>query len=111
MQSPRKRSFAAEQLARQKRVSTKTILLIIFFVFIVVIVGAGIYIRSVKLHKQAESTQPQEPIRSIAVLPFRDMSPEKDQEWFCDGMAESILNALTRVGDLKVSAQTSSFAF
>jgi adenylate cyclase len=48
---------------------------------------------------------------SIAVLPFQDMSPEKDQEYFCDGIAEEIINALTQVEKLKVIARTSAFAF
>jgi len=48
---------------------------------------------------------------SIAVLPFVDMSQEQDQEFFCDGMAEEILNALTHVGKLRVIARTSAFAF
>ncbi|GAI90312.1 unnamed protein product, partial [marine sediment metagenome] len=48
---------------------------------------------------------------SIAVLPFQDMSPQKDQEYFCDGMTEEIINALTQVASLKVIARTSSFAF
>ncbi|HER40303.1 MAG TPA: hypothetical protein ENO10_03695 [Salinimicrobium catena] len=48
---------------------------------------------------------------SIAVLPFADMSPEKDQEFFCDGMAEEIINALTNVDKLRVIARTSAFSF
>jgi TolB-like protein/Tfp pilus assembly protein PilF len=48
---------------------------------------------------------------SIAVLPFQDMSPEKDQEYFCDGITEELINALTHVESLKVIARTSSFAF
>jgi len=48
---------------------------------------------------------------SIAVLPFQDMSPEKDQEYFCDGISEEIINALTKVEKLKVIARTSAFAF
>jgi serine/threonine-protein kinase len=48
---------------------------------------------------------------SIAVLPFHDMSPKKDQEYFCDGMTEEIINVLTQVGDLKVIARTSSFMY
>ena len=48
---------------------------------------------------------------SIAVLPFLDMSPERDQEYFCEGMAEELINALTHLGGLKVSARTSSFQF
>ena len=48
---------------------------------------------------------------SIAVLPFVDMSPDRDQDYFCEGMAEEILNALTRIEGLRVAARTSSFQF
>ena len=48
---------------------------------------------------------------SIAVLPFADMSPQKDQEYFADGIAEEILNALAQVDGLRVVGRTSSFAF
>ncbi|TFG61830.1 MAG: hypothetical protein E4H28_08375, partial [Gemmatimonadales bacterium] len=52
------------------------------------------------------------PIGSIAVLPFADMSPDGDQEYFADGIAEELLNALTRCcAHLRVPARTSSFAF
>lgn len=48
---------------------------------------------------------------SIAVLPFQDISSEKDQEYFCDGITEEIIHALARVESLKVIARTSAFAF
>ncbi len=48
---------------------------------------------------------------SIAVLPFADMSPKRDQEYFCDGMAEEIINALAKVEGLHVAARTSSFFY
>ncbi len=48
---------------------------------------------------------------SVAVLPFADMSPQKDQEYFADGIAEEILNALTHVEGLQVAGRTSSFSF
>ena len=50
-------------------------------------------------------------VRSIAVLPFADMSPGKDQEYFADGIAEEILDALVHVDGLRVSGRTSSFSF
>jgi len=50
-------------------------------------------------------------IHSLAVLPFADLSAERDQEHFGDGVAEEILNALTKIGDLRVPARTSCFAF
>jgi len=49
--------------------------------------------------------------KSIAVLPFADLSQAQDQTWFADGLAEEILNALVKVPDLQVTARTSSFAF
>lgn len=48
---------------------------------------------------------------SIAVLPFEDLSPQKDQEYFADGIAEEILNTLSQLGELKVVGRTSSFSF
>jgi adenylate cyclase len=55
--------------------------------------------------------QRKEKIRSIAVLPFADLSAERDQEHFSDGVAEEILNALSKVAGLHVPARTSCFAF
>jgi TolB-like protein/Flp pilus assembly protein TadD len=49
--------------------------------------------------------------KSIAVLPFTDMSEKKDQEYFADGMAEEIINLLVKIPDLKVIGRTSSFQF
>ncbi len=51
------------------------------------------------------------PSASIVVLPFLDMSPGKDQEYFCDGIAEELINSLTHVQDLRVVARTSAFSF
>jgi len=49
--------------------------------------------------------------KSIAVLPFTDMSPGKDQEYLGDGIAEDIITALSRIKELKVIGRTSSFQF
>jgi adenylate cyclase len=49
--------------------------------------------------------------KSIAVLAFADMSPEKDQEYFSDGISEEILNLLAKVPELKVISRTSSFSY
>jgi TolB-like protein len=50
-------------------------------------------------------------LRSIAVLPFVNMSSDQAQEWFSDGLTEEILNALARTPDLLVAARTSSFKY
>jgi TolB-like protein/predicted Ser/Thr protein kinase len=51
------------------------------------------------------------PEKSIAVLPFVDMSQSKDQEYFCDGISEEILNTVAKVDGLRVLGRTSSFSF
>jgi len=48
---------------------------------------------------------------TIAVLPFRNLSANPDNEYFCDGLAEELLNALAKVDGLRVAARTSAFAF
>jgi serine/threonine protein kinase/TolB-like protein/cytochrome c-type biogenesis protein CcmH/NrfG len=48
---------------------------------------------------------------SVAVLPFADLSPEKNQEYFSEGMADELLNALAKIQGLRVAARTSSFQF
>ena len=50
-------------------------------------------------------------VPSVAVLPFVDMSPQKDQEYFSDGLAEEILNLLAHIDGLRVAGRTSSFSF
>lgn len=51
------------------------------------------------------------PDASIAILPFADLSETKDQDYFCDGLAEEILNGLAAVRGLRVASRTSSFRF
>ncbi len=69
----------------------------------------------VEARAAVRATSPRPPIpthgRSIAVLPFPDMSAERDQEHFCDGLTEELLNVLTRIPELRVASRTSCFAF
>ena len=58
------------------------------------------------ISRRVEEIQP-----SIAVLPFANMSRDADDEYFSDGLAEEIINALTQISGLKVIARTSAFAF
>lgn len=55
--------------------------------------------------------QDSEAPKSVAVLPFDDLSPQGDQGWFTDGLTEEILNSLARLPELKVISRTSSFHF
>jgi non-specific serine/threonine protein kinase len=63
-----------------------------------------------KASQQSEAGVSQEQ-PSIAVLPFTNLSADPEQEYFCDGMAEEIINALTHIENLRVIARTSAFAF
>ena len=60
---------------------------------------------------KAQTTSGTETGNSIAVLPFTNMSADDDNEYFCDGLAEELLNALSKIEDLKVAARTSAFSF
>jgi len=66
---------------------------------------------SVTAQPQAAADSTHGAPRSIAVLPFTDMSPQGDQAYFGDGIAEELLNVLAQVEGLKVAARTSSFKF
>ncbi|HET6618008.1 MAG TPA: adenylate/guanylate cyclase domain-containing protein [Gemmatimonadota bacterium] len=61
--------------------------------------------------QRVESSVPVAVERSIAVLPFMNLSSDPENEYFSDGITEEILNALVKVSDLKVASRTSSFAF
>ena len=74
--------------------------------------AAGLISDLKKLKKEYESGPSMAKRKpSIAVLPFTNLSADKEQEYFCDGMAEEIINALTHVEGLRVVARTSCFAF
>ncbi len=57
------------------------------------------------------TVRPAGAVPAVAVLPFADLSPDKDQGHFADGLAEEILNALVQVDGLRVAGRTSSFSF
>jgi TolB-like protein/Tfp pilus assembly protein PilF len=63
------------------------------------------------IYKNSFNKNDKVPNESIAVLPFVDMSPGKDQEYFSDGLSEELLNLLAKIPELKVIGRTSSFAF
>ena len=71
--------------------------------------GAVVWLTRGRTPPAAPCRQAEPP--SIAVLPFVDMSPEKNQEYFSDGLAEELLNSLAKIQGLRVAARTSSFQF
>lgn len=78
-------------------------------VAIIVLAIAGVFLWQIALKKGPSPTAPAQ--RSVAVLPFVDLSPQKDHEWLSDGISEAMINALSRLKDLRVPARTSSFFF
>src|SRR5438034_9738422 len=90
-----KRSTAAPKLAA-------------FIVLAAIVAGAFFAFR---MSRHRAVPVPPFPEKSIAVLSFLDLSQAKDQEYFCDGMSEEILDALAKVDGLRVVARTSSFSF
>src|SRR5688572_26331862 len=63
----------------------------------------------VETQDAANSTS--ERVASIAVLPFLDLSPDRDQDYFCEGLAEELINTLASLPNLQVASRTSSFRF
>ncbi len=85
---------------------------ILIAVVIVILLAAGYFIySSLKPKTNSAITNSTEVDKSIAVLPFLNMSNDKEQEYLSDGLSEELLNLLAKVPRLKVIARTSSFAF
>jgi adenylate cyclase len=73
-----------------------------------------LFVAEVSQSAQARPDEPAVPaqdVAAIAVLPFTDMSPGRDQDYFCEGLAEELIDALTHVDGLRVAARSSSFQF
>jgi TolB-like protein/Tfp pilus assembly protein PilF len=92
------------------------------FIATALLLGALVYIGLNKAPKRAEAPPAAPAVvraadslavsdKSIAVLPFTDMSEKKDQEYFSDGLSEELIDLLAQIPELKVTARTSSFSF
>jgi len=81
------------------------------FILLLVATVVALFLIYPQSSTQKSASDSIEKEKSIAVLPFEDMSPNKDQEYFCDGISDEIINALAKVPGLKVSGRTSSFSF
>ena len=78
---------------------------------LVIVCAAIVIMASVFLWRNRTASSSGRELSSVVVLPFLDMSPQKDQEYFSDGLTEEIIDALSRVPNLRVVARTSAFAF
>jgi TolB-like protein/Flp pilus assembly protein TadD len=79
------------------------VVLVLSWVFDIKVTGPAGFV----LQKTTTDTE----LPSVAVLPFADMSADNDQAYFCEGIAEEILNALTKISQLRVAARMSSFQY
>ncbi len=89
----------------KKRLKVSDVIIFLLLVAVIVLAYPRIF------NKNKTEPEGQSWTHSIAVLPFADMSPNRDQEFFCDGMSDEIINALTNVDNLRVIARTSAFSF
>ncbi|MDC7997309.1 tetratricopeptide repeat protein [Gilvibacter sediminis] len=109
----KKTSEVPEEASETKITGKKLNILIISFLSLAVIL---LFVDRFRLQKQQQVeiealAQSEIPENSIVVLPFTDLSPNKDQEYFADGLAEELLSSLTRLPELKVTSRTSAFSF
>ena len=90
---------------RVNRQSKRSIIILV--ALILVVIASYFFYR----HQSSNSNPPAELDKSIAVLPFVNMSNDPEQEYFSDGVSEEVLNLLAKVPELKVIGRTSSFYF
>ncbi len=95
----------------KKRVKVSGVIIAVLIVAVLIVVAVILAYPKIFRKDKFEGIRDPDGKISIAVLPFVDMSPNKDQEYFCEGMAEEIINALSHITDLRVVARTSAFSF
>jgi TolB-like protein/Tfp pilus assembly protein PilF len=89
-----------------KSIRSKRTLIAVSFLLLLSITGYFLYPALFSSYKEDEVLD-----KSIAVLPFVNMSNDPDQEYFSDGLSEELLNLLSKIPELKVTGRTSSFSF
>jgi adenylate cyclase len=111
---PTKIQWTQKQLAARERKAARArrdLLLTVTVVLLLVAAGSAFLVRRRFATIGPAPPAMTAPEKSIAVLPFVDLSQAKDQEYFCDGMSEELLDALAKTEGLRVVARTSSFSF
>ena len=105
------------EIEAKKSIARRTGRKIVAVTIALAVVAAGLFVyqvvrsRSTSTPGQSVAATGSIPQKSIAVLPFVDLSQAHDQEYFCDGISEEILDTLAKVEGLRVVARTSSFSF
>ena len=102
-------SGAAPGLREPVRATWRSRPVLLAIVVVVVVAGPAYFWISKQLTPSATAFNP--PPHSIAVLPFVNLSGDKEQEYFSDGLTEELLNSLAEINELQVAARTSSFSF
>lgn len=97
--------------AKKARGLNALIIIVLLIAIAVLVMERSLYRASPQSTETTSEIPSRSSIASIAVLPFEDLSPESDQAYFADGIAEELLNALLKVDGLRVVSRTSSFAF
>lgn len=103
--APPKKPLTSKEITVTFR--TKRLLIPALIIIVIALVGVFLW----HPWSRVESPPSDRDKPSIAVLPFEDLSPQQDQGYLCVGLAESLINALSRIKDLRVPARTSSFSF
>lgn len=101
---------ARKSLPQSERPPRKKSLFLVLGLMMILGVAAFTVLKS-SIAERVAALSPASETRSIAILSFADMSPQQDQEYFSDGLAEEIFTALAQIQDLRLVGRSSSFAF
>lgn len=108
---PVQRSAPASGVLQHSWTRRPLLLMLVALLGLGVVIAVLLGTRNRIFFYSAQAPVPVPESRSIAVLPFLDMSPQGDQEYFSDGMAEELISHLSKVEGLQVAARTSAFQF